>query len=45
MKTRATAELVTLKDIAEREMRKSLLTGEVLVILPDVGDISMIPMF
>ena len=45
MKTRATTELATLNDIAEQEMRKALLTGEVLAILPGVDDIGMIPMF
>ena len=45
MKTRATAELVPLKDMAEYEMRKVLLTGEALAILPGVYGISMIPMF
>ena len=45
MKIRATTELVTLKDIAEQEMRKVPLTGEALAILPGVDDISIIPMF
>ena len=45
MKTRATTELLPLKDTIEQEMRNVLLTGEVLAILPGVDDISMIPMF
>ena len=45
MKTRATTELVPLKAIAEQEMRKALLTTEVVAILPGVDDIGMIPMF
>ncbi|CAF4424172.1 unnamed protein product [Rotaria socialis] len=39
MKTRATTELVPLKHIAEQEMRKALLTGEALAVLPGANDI------
>ena len=45
METRATTKLVSLKDMAEQEMRQALLTGEALAILPGVDDIGMIPMF
>ena len=45
MKARATTELVPLKDTAEQEMRKALLTGEALAILPGADDIGMMPMF
>ena len=45
MKTRATTELVPLKDIAAQEMREALLTGEILAILPGVDDIGVILMF
>ena len=45
MKTRATTELVPLKDTAEQEMRKALLTGEAFAILPGVDDIGMMSMF
>ncbi|CAF3351837.1 unnamed protein product, partial [Rotaria socialis] len=39
MKTRAATELAPLKEIVEQEMRKALLTGEALAVLPSASDI------
>ncbi|CAF4668798.1 unnamed protein product [Rotaria sp. Silwood2] len=42
MKKRAATELVSVKQIAEQEMRKALLTGEALAALPGTNAIGMI---
>ncbi|CAF4513618.1 unnamed protein product, partial [Rotaria sp. Silwood2] len=42
MKKRAATELVSVKQIAEQEMRKALLTGEALTALPGTNAIGMI---
>lgn len=41
MKKRAATELVSVKEIAEQEMRKALLTGEALAILPSAGTVGL----
>ncbi|CAF2987471.1 unnamed protein product [Rotaria sp. Silwood2] len=42
MRERAENELLSLQKVAEREIRKALLTSEALVVLPRVANIDMI---
>jgi len=41
MRQRAEHELLPLQEIAEQEVRKSLLTGEVLAVLPNILNLGM----
>lgn len=45
MRQRAENELVPLQEIAEQEVRKGLLTGEALAVLPNITNIGMILIF
>ena len=45
MRQRAEHELLLLQEIAEQEVRKSLLTGEALAVLPNILNIGMILIF
>ena len=45
MRERAENEVIPLQEIAEQEVRKALLTGEALAVLPRVNDIGMLRYF